>query len=89
MRLVSNGCVVIAYGLWRDPLAVELTARLRPPSLTHPMGTDALGRDVLARLSHGAMHTALLALAVTATTAHASFILARTVGASFSAADVT
>ncbi|KOV82942.1 hypothetical protein ADL03_22200 [Nocardia sp. NRRL S-836] len=60
---------VVAGGVWRDPLAVDLTARLRPPSPTHPMGTDALGRDLLARLSHGAVNTALLALAVTATTA--------------------
>jgi len=66
--IVAVGAV-IAYGLWRDPFAVDLTARLRPPSLAHPMGTDALGRDMLARLSHGAVHTALLALAATATTA--------------------
>lgn len=61
--------IVIGYGLLRDPLAIDLTHRLLSPSLTHPMGTDAVGRDVLARLSHGAVHTALLALAVTATTA--------------------
>lgn len=60
---------VLGYGLRRDPFAVDLTARLRPPSPGHPMGTDALGRDVLARLCHGAAHTALLALVVTATTA--------------------
>jgi len=36
------------------PDAVEITARLRPPSFEHWLGTDALGRDVLARLVYGA-----------------------------------
>jgi peptide/nickel transport system permease protein len=36
------------------PDAVEITARLRPPSFQHWFGTDALGRDVLARLVYGA-----------------------------------
>ncbi|MFJ1805904.1 MULTISPECIES: ABC transporter permease subunit [unclassified Streptomyces] len=55
---------VIALGLPRDPLALDTAARLRPPSAAHPFGTDALGRDVLARVAHGALDTLLLALAV-------------------------
>lgn len=40
--------------LWRvDPLAMDFTAFLAPPSLAHPMGTDATGRDVLARFLAG------------------------------------
>ncbi len=66
---VVAATAVIGYGLLLDPFAVDLESRLRAPSPTHPMGTDALGRDMLARLSHGAVHTALLALAVTVTTA--------------------
>jgi peptide/nickel transport system permease protein len=57
--------VVIALGLPRDPLALDTGARLRAPSAAHPFGTDALGRDVLARVAHGALDTLLLALAVT------------------------
>ena len=32
----------------------DLLARLKPPSWVHPFGTDALGRDVLMRVVHGA-----------------------------------
>lgn len=37
-----------------DPLRVDMRAVLSPPSADHPLGTDGLGRDVLARLVHGA-----------------------------------
>jgi peptide/nickel transport system permease protein len=36
-----------------DPLHADLAARLRPPSVAHPLGQDALGRDVLGRLIGG------------------------------------
>ncbi|MFH9803768.1 ABC transporter permease subunit [Streptomyces albidoflavus] len=60
---VVFGAVLVA-GLLRDPLHVDAAARLLPPSAAHPFGTDALGRDVLARLGHGAARTVLLAFAV-------------------------
>lgn len=40
-----------------DPLAQALDLRLRPPSMTHWLGTDTLGRDILARVVHGARPT--------------------------------
>lgn len=39
---------------------------LQHPSLAHPFGTDELGRDVLARIVHGARYSLLIAFAVTA-----------------------
>src|SRR5262245_56221825 len=46
-----------------DPNATDYAAKLLPPSLAHPFGTDEAGRDVLARLAAGArvsLGTALL-----------------------------
>jgi peptide/nickel transport system permease protein len=38
-----------------DPLTTDFAASLRPPGAPgHPLGTDQLGRDVLARVLHGA-----------------------------------
>ncbi|MCW8100184.1 ABC transporter permease subunit [Streptomyces tauricus] len=54
----------IAWGLLRDPYTVDTAARLRAPSGAHPLGTDGLGRDVLARLGHGAASTVGTAAAV-------------------------
>lgn len=38
----------------RDPGAIDIVHRLQPPSLDYPLGTDDLGRDVLARILYGA-----------------------------------
>jgi ABC-type dipeptide/oligopeptide/nickel transport system permease subunit len=37
-----------------DPYAIAPTMRLLPPSLAHPFGTDALGRDLFTRVVYGA-----------------------------------
>lgn len=51
---------VVAYTflvLNHDPSLVNLTQRLLPMSLEHPLGTDHLGRDVLTRLLLGSQLT--------------------------------
>lgn len=58
--------VPILAGLLRDPDRVRLDHRLSAPSWAFPLGTDPVGRDVLARLGHGAVLTIGLAVAVTA-----------------------
>lgn len=37
-----------------DPTAIDIPARLENLSSTHPLGTDALGRDIFSRILHGA-----------------------------------
>ena len=48
-----------------DPLQIDMTNRLADPSPAHPLGTDALGRDVLSRVIYGGRASLLLAVAAT------------------------
>lgn len=43
-----------------EPLAQQISDRFQPPSADHPLGTDALGRDVLARLAAGGVVSLLI-----------------------------
>jgi ABC-type dipeptide/oligopeptide/nickel transport system permease subunit len=49
-----------------DPNAQDLMATLASPSRAHPLGTDHVGRDMLARLLHGAPRSLGLAVACVA-----------------------
>jgi len=57
--------VVTALATWvrpYDPTAADMSALLRPPSLAHPFGTDALGRDLLSRTMVGGQPTLVASL---------------------------
>jgi len=45
---------VVAPWVVPDPAAIDISQRLLPPGIGHLMGTDDLGRDVLARIMFGA-----------------------------------
>lgn len=55
--------LLLVMGLPRDPNTSEFL-RLQMPSFDLPFGADAMGRDLLARVAHGTLHTCLLALVV-------------------------
>ncbi|MGU3493061.1 nickel ABC transporter permease subunit NikC [Xanthobacteraceae bacterium A53D] len=55
--LVAAIIAVAIVGPWitpHNPNAIDLLDRLQPPSATHWLGTDHLGRDILSRLIAGA-----------------------------------
>ena len=46
--------VIVGPLVWRLAINdIDFTARLTTPSFTHPMGTDDLGQDILARMLYG------------------------------------
>ncbi len=47
-----------------DPMKIDFRGKLHPPSLTHWLGTDGSGRDVLSRLLYGAQLTLASTFAV-------------------------
>lgn len=52
---VLLGGLVVA-GIGRDPFSSDFM-RLQPPSWALPLGADGTGRDILARVAHGALST--------------------------------
>ncbi|HUK09526.1 MAG TPA: ABC transporter permease [Stellaceae bacterium] len=52
--LVIILAVLLGPFLWHVEInEIDFTARLQPPSAEHPLGTDDLGQDVLARILYG------------------------------------
>ncbi|MGQ9647531.1 MAG: ABC transporter permease [Thermodesulfobacteriota bacterium] len=55
--LVLFGPILSPY----DPLAIDFSVKLSPPSSQHLLGTDNYGRDLMSRIFHGARYTLLAA----------------------------
>jgi peptide/nickel transport system permease protein len=53
LALCSLAAPLLAAWLGHDPNAVDLLGRFAAPSVSHPLGTDELGRDLLLRLLYG------------------------------------
>lgn len=59
--LVLAGPLIAPY----DPMRTDPANQLQPPSRTHLLGTDFLGRDVLSRALHGGQRTLIIAAIAT------------------------
>lgn len=65
--LVVIFAILALFGPWLapyDPAAINLPARLMPPSHAHWFGTDELGRDILSRIIYGARISMLVGVSV-------------------------
>jgi peptide/nickel transport system permease protein len=54
--ILATMVLLVAFGpwIWRVPInEIDFAARLTPPSLAHPFGTDDLGQDLFARMLYG------------------------------------
>lgn len=82
--ILTGGGIVLLMGLLAllaplltpfDPTHIEVSKAYLPPSITHIMGTDALGRDVFTRMLYGARVSLLVGfIAVGISTALGIFI---------------
>jgi peptide/nickel transport system permease protein len=63
VALLLLGALAAPLVSGHDPNTLNPRAKAQPPSLTHLLGTDEFGRDLLSRLLHGARITLLVALA--------------------------
>ncbi|MBV9785592.1 MAG: ABC transporter permease [Acidisphaera sp.] len=65
--VIATWLVLAVFAPWiapYDPSTVDVAARLQPPSASHWLGTDALGRDVATRVIFGARISLLVGFTV-------------------------
>jgi len=76
-----TGLALMAPWLPGDPLTMNPSRRLLPPGGEFPLGTDALGRDVLARTIHGARVSLLVGFLVAASAVSTGLLIGLIAGA--------
>jgi peptide/nickel transport system permease protein len=66
--LMFLAIVIIAPGIFsaQNPLKLDIVHRLSGPSAAHPLGTDELGRDILARVAYGARNSMGVSIVIVA-----------------------
>ena len=52
--IIVLSAIIIPMITGIDPNVMEVVNRLKPPSVEHPFGTDAFGRDLMTRVLYGA-----------------------------------
>lgn len=60
LGVIVFGCLLSPY----STSAINATDQLQPPSWSHLLGTDSLGRDIFTRLAHGGIYTLTASLVV-------------------------
>jgi peptide/nickel transport system permease protein len=76
--LAMIAAIVLAPLFWRVAVNdIDFSARLQPPSWQHPLGTDDLGQDLLARILYGGR----ISLAVGLSAMMVAMIVGTTIGA--------
>lgn len=82
--LIVAGLVVVAalapLLAPHHPYAQDLANRLQPPGVSHWLGTDGFGRDILSRLIHGARLTLMIVALVAATAPVAGLLIGTVAG---------
>ncbi|MEM8870362.1 MAG: ABC transporter permease [Pseudomonadota bacterium] len=75
--------LIAAFAPWLAPYSPvdgALANRLQPPSITHWMGTDELGRDILSRVIYGARITLMIVLLVVVISAPLGLLIGTVAG---------
>jgi len=66
IAVVGGACLLAPLLARHDPIATDFSHRFLPPSRSHPMGTDNVGRDVFSRILNGGRLSLGMAVSATA-----------------------
>ena len=83
LLIILGLLLVAAFAPWLapfSPIEGDLANRLQPPSATHWMGTDELGRDILSRVIFGARITLMIVLLVAVISAPLGLLIGTVAG---------
>ena len=83
LLIILGLLLVAAFAPWLAPFSPvegDLANRLQPPSATHWMGTDELGRDILSRVIFGARITLMIVLLVAVISAPLGLLIGTVAG---------